>query len=111
MKAKVVNATKPGKKPKLPKVDTTQAFENGTRQLFTAAVDSWCKENIEGKVEKELKGQAVDDLVATFGSAIDTMVTAGTACYLDAAFEDDDDDDDDDGDDAADGDDDDDDDD
>jgi hypothetical protein len=94
---KVVDTS--AKKPKLPKVDKPQSFEVATRELFTAAVADWCKENIEGKVDKELKGEAVDDLVAQFGSAIDTMVTSATNCYLDAAFDDDGDDgDDDDGD-------------
>jgi hypothetical protein len=85
-----VRATKEVK-PKMPKMDKAHLFETHTRALFTVAVEDWCKENIEGKVEKEVKGAAVDDLQALFGSALDTTVSAMTACYLDAAFEDDDD--------------------
>lgn len=79
-------------KPKMPKVDKGALFETNVRGLFTLAVDEWCRDNIEGKVEKELRGMAVDDLIAQFGSAIETMVTSAAACYLDAAFEEDDDD-------------------
>lgn len=93
---KTVKATREGPKPKLPKVDKPQVFENATRMLFTASVDEWCRDNIDGRVEKEIKGQAVDDLLAKFGSAIDTLVTAATDTYLDAALDDDEDDDDDD---------------
>jgi hypothetical protein len=90
VKAKV-KATREGAKPKMPKVDKGAAMETGIRALFTVAVDDWCKDNIEGKVEKELRGQAVDDLTAQFSSALETNIVAMADCYLDAAFDDDDD--------------------
>lgn len=93
-------AAKSGHKPKRPKVDTGMEVEQLTRQLFKVYVDKWCTENVEEKVDKEIKGQAVDNLTALFGSAIETMVASATDCYLDSALveeevdEDDEDDDD-----------------
>lgn len=79
-------AAKKGHKPKRPKVDTGMEIEQLTRQLFKASVDKWIEENIEDKVDKEVRGQAVDNLTALFGSAVETTVAAATDCYLDAAF-------------------------
>lgn len=79
-------ASKAGHKPKRPKVDTGMEIEQLTRQLFKASVDKWCVENVEEKVDKEIKGQAVDNLTALFGSAIETMVASATDCYLDSAL-------------------------
>jgi hypothetical protein len=100
-------AAKHGHKPKRPKVDTGMEIEQLTRQLFKASVEKWCVENVEEKVDKDVKGNAVDNLTALFGSAIETVVASATDCYLDSALveedsdpdddqEDDDDDDDDD---------------
>lgn len=79
-------AAKSGHKPKRPKVDTGMEVEQLTRQLFRVYVDKWCAENVEEKVDKEIKGQAVDNLTALFGSAIETMVASATDCYLDSAL-------------------------
>lgn len=79
-------AAKGGHKPKRPKVDTGMEIEQLTRQLFKVSVDKWCTENVEEKVDKEIKGQAVDNLTALFGSAIETMVASATDCYLDSAL-------------------------
>jgi hypothetical protein len=79
-------ASKHGTKPKRPKVDTGMEIEQLTRQLFKASVDKWCDDNLEDKIDKEIKGQAVDNLTALFGSAVETMVAAATDCYLDSAF-------------------------
>lgn len=89
-------ASRHGAKPKRPKVDTGMEIEQLTRQLFKVSVEKWCDDNLEDKIDKEIKGQAVDNLTALFGSAIETMVASATDCYLDAAFVDDDEDDEDD---------------
>ena len=72
--------------PKRPKVDTGMEIEQLTRQLFKVSVDKWCSENVEEKVDKDVKGQAVDNLTALFGSAIETMLASATDCYLDSAL-------------------------
>jgi hypothetical protein len=79
-------AAKHGHKPKRPKVDTGMEIEQLTRQLFKASVEKWCVENVEEKVDKDVKGNAVDNLTALFGSAIETMIASATDCYLDSAL-------------------------
>jgi hypothetical protein len=79
-------AAKAGHKPKRPKVDTGMELEQLTRQLFKVSVDKWCVDNVEEKVDKDVKGQAVDNLTALFGSVVESLIESATDCYLDAAL-------------------------
>lgn len=80
-------AAKAGHKPKRPKVDTGMELEQLTRQLFKVSVDKWCVDNVEEKVDKDVKGQAVDNLTALFGSVVESLIESATDCYLDGALE------------------------
>jgi len=79
-------------RPRRPKVDRGEEIEQLTREMFKSTVERWCKENL-GKDEqpnKEVKGNVVDNLAASFTSAIETLVDAATDSYLSTAIGDED---------------------
>lgn len=69
-------------RPKRPRVDSGDEFEGQVRQMFKPKVEAWCKANLEGKTEKEVIGNVVDNLTAQWSSAIETIVDAATDSYL-----------------------------
>lgn len=90
-KSATVRAT--STRPKHPKVDRGQAFEQLVRQMFKGAVDEWCRENLDEQPTKEVKGSIVDNLTAEMTSSLETTVDAATSLYLSTFAEDDGDDD------------------
>ena len=83
-------------KPKRPKVDRGEEFEQIARQAFKLTVDEWCKENLEEMPPKDVRGGVVDNLAAFWTSALETMIDSATDSYLSTVIPGDDDDDDDD---------------
>ncbi len=71
-------------RPKRPKVDRGEDLEQLVRQMFKLQVDTWCKDkdNIDEVPTKEVRGSVVDNLTASFTSAIETIVDAATDSYL-----------------------------
>ncbi len=95
-KSATVKATK-AVKPKRPKVDRGQEIEQLVRQMFKTTVDLWCKNELDETPSKEVRGNVVDNLTASFTSGIETIVDAATDSYL-STFADDDEDDEEEGD-------------
>ena len=92
-----VKATK-DPRPKRPRVDKGMEFEQLLRPLLKVKVDSWCVENkelLDEQPDKETKGAVVDDLVADFSSAFETLAEAIVHSYLSGVVDEGDDDDDD----------------
>lgn len=77
-----------GVRPRRPKVDRGEEIEQLTREMFKTTVERWCKENMEKDEQpnKEVKGNVVDNLAASFTSAIETLVDAATDSYLSTAI-------------------------
>lgn len=84
-----VKATK-DVRPKHPKVDRGEAFEQLVRQLYKPAVERWCKTNASEMPDKEVRGNVVDNLTAQFTSTLETLIDATTDSYLSTAAMDDD---------------------
>jgi hypothetical protein len=83
-------------KPKRPKVDRGEGFEQLVRQMFKGSVGIWCKENLDEQPDKEEMGGVVDNLTATWTSALETVIDAATDNHLCTVSVDDDEDEDDD---------------
>ena len=79
-------------RPRRPKVDTGEAFEQLVRQLFKQRVEIWCKDNMEEMPNKDLLGNVVDNLTAAWTSALETTVDAATDTYLSTTEDEDEDD-------------------
>lgn len=91
-------------RPKRPKVDRGEDFEQLVRQMFKKSVDIWCKDSLDEMPDKETRGNVVDNLAASFTSSIETVVEAATDSYLSTVSDDDGEDDEDDADADGDGD-------
>ncbi len=79
-------------RPRRPKVDTGAAFEQFVRLMFKQRVEIWCKDNMDEMPDKESLGNVVDNLTASWTSALETTVDAATDTYLSTSTESEDDD-------------------
>ncbi len=75
-------------RPRRPKVDTGAAFEQLVRQMFKQRAEMWCKDNMDTMPDKESLGNVVDNLTASWTSALETIVDAATDTYLSTSTED-----------------------
>ena len=84
-------------RPKRPRVDKGAEFEQQLRPIFKTKVDDWCKDaanKLPEQPDKDTKGIVVDNLVADFTCAFESMFEAAVHSYLATVTDDDDDDDD-----------------
>lgn len=74
-------------RPKRPKVDRGEEFEQLVRKMFFGTVERWCKDNLDEQPNKDARGNVVDNLTACWTSALETTVDAATDSYLSTAAE------------------------
>ncbi len=86
-----VRATKEPR-PKRPKVDRGEKFEQLLRPMFVESVDRWCKAAFAKNAfpTKDERGNVVDNLVAQYTSAYETMIEANVDSYMSTGEGDDD---------------------